>query len=84
MFLVNTAIRRPVLTTTLILMVAVLGMFSLSKLPVELFPPIEFPMVTISTVYPGAGSEEIETLVSKPIEEAVGTVKGIKNVESSS
>ena len=84
MFLVDTSIRRPVLTTTLILMVAVLGMFSLSKLPVEFFPPIEFPMVTISTVYPGAGSEEIETLVSKPIEEAVGTVKGIKNIESSS
>ena len=84
MSLIDTSIRRPVLTTTLILMVAVLGVFSFSKLPVEFFPPIEFPMVTISTVYPGAGSEEIETLVSKPIEEAVGTVKGIKNIESSS
>ena len=84
MSLIDTSIRRPVLTVTLILMVAVLGIFSFSKLPVEFLPPIEFPIVTISTVYPGAGSKEIETLVSKPIEEAVGTVKGIKNIESSS
>lgn len=60
----------------------VVGIFSFKKTPVELFPDIAFPVVTASTVYLGAGPIEIETLVSKPIEEELSSLSGIKNISS--
>lgn len=62
--------------------IAVLGIKSRSRMPTDLYPKIQFPFITIMTVYPGAGPEEIETLVSKPIEDAVGSVNGMKNLTS--
>ncbi len=58
------------------------GLISLIGLPQELFPPISYPQLTIVTIYANAAPEEIETLITKPIEEAVGTVGGIKRVRS--
>jgi len=68
----------------LILALVVLGLQSRSRLPVDLYPDIEFPMLFISTVYAGTGPEEMETLVTKPIEDAVSTVSGLKKLTSSS
>jgi HAE1 family hydrophobic/amphiphilic exporter-1 len=78
------AIRRPV--TTLMVMVAVLfvGMLSYMRLGVELFPDVSFPIVVVSTTYSGASSQELETLISKPIEEAVSSINGIEHVRSTS
>jgi len=77
------SIRRPVFVTCLLLLVIVLGIFSFLKLPVDLFPDVTFPIVTVSTPYPGAGPKEVEILVSKPLEEEIGTISGIKNIRSS-
>jgi HAE1 family hydrophobic/amphiphilic exporter-1 len=82
MWLSALAIKRPILMTMFIGALVVLGLYSYSRMPIELFPNIDIPAATIVTVYPGAGPEEIETLVSKPLEEAVSTVSNIDTVSS--
>jgi len=77
------AIERPVFMTCVLLLVIVLGIFSFKKLPIELFPDVTFPVVTVTTPYLGAGPKEVELLVSKPIEEEIGTISGLKTVRSS-
>lgn len=82
MILADISIKRPVLMTMVIMAFAVVGLFSLMELGIDLIPKIEFPFVTVQTIYPGAGPEEIETLISKPIEEEVGSINGVKNITS--
>ncbi len=60
----------------------VIGIISFLRLPQELFPPINFPQVTIVTEYANAAPEEIETLVTRPIEESISSVAGLKRLES--
>lgn len=60
----------------------VIGVVSFTRMPQELFPPINFPQITIVTEYPNAAPEEIETLITRPIEESVGSVAGLKRIES--
>jgi hydrophobic/amphiphilic exporter-1 (mainly G- bacteria), HAE1 family len=81
-FLPSLAVRRPVLTTMLIVMGLVLGLFGFMRLRTDLFPEVEFPVVSVITVYPGAGPEEIETQVTDRIEEAVSTLAGIDALRS--
>jgi len=59
-----------------------LGVLSFKRLPQDLFPPITFPQVTIVTDYSNAAPEEIETLITRVIEEAIGSVAGLKRIES--
>ncbi len=66
------------------LALGVIGLRLLAGMPVELLPNIEFPVVSIVTVYPGAGPQEVESAVTKPIEEAVGTVSGVREIQASS
>lgn len=61
-----------------------LGIISFTRLPQELFPPISFPQVTIVTDYANAAPEEVETLITRPVEEALGSVAGLKRIESTS
>jgi hypothetical protein len=63
---------------------AVLGLASYRQLKVDQFPDVEFPIVTVTTVYPGASPETVEREVTKKVEEAINTVEGIKHVESTS
>jgi len=84
MWLTRTSIFRPVTITMVVLALIVLGITSLSRMPVDLYPDIEFPWVTVVSVYAGAGPQEIETLVTKPIEDSVSTISGVKNVTSTS
>jgi hydrophobic/amphiphilic exporter-1 (mainly G- bacteria), HAE1 family len=81
-FLPRLAVERPVLTTMLVVMSLVLGIFGFSRLQTDLFPEVEFPVVSISTIYPGAGPEEIEMQVTDRIEEAVSTLAGINSLRS--
>jgi HAE1 family hydrophobic/amphiphilic exporter-1 len=76
------AVTRPVLTTVIVAAILVLGLFSYFRLVVDLFPEVEFPFVTITTIYPGAGPEEVESQISKRIEDAVSTIAGIKRMDS--
>ncbi|MBK9168910.1 MAG: efflux RND transporter permease subunit [Bryobacterales bacterium] len=80
--LADICIRRPVFTTMLILALMVMGIASYGKLGVDLFPKVEFPFVTITTTLRGAAPEEIETQVTKRIEEAVNTISGIDELQS--
>jgi len=84
MWLTRISIDRPVTITMVVLALLVLGMVALSRLPLDLYPDIEFPFVTVVSAYPGAGPEETETLVTKPIEDRVSTISGVKNVSSTS
>lgn len=78
------AVGRPVLTTMVFVGIMLLGVVSFSRLQVDLLPDIDFPSLSVVTTYDGAGPEEIETLITRPIEEAVGTVEGIDTIESTS
>ena len=75
-------IRRPVLASMLTLLLLVLGVFSLRDLGVDLMPKIDVPVVTVTTTLRGASPEEIESQITKPIEEAVNTVSGIDELTS--
>ena len=75
-------VRRPVFTAMMILALAVLGIISFRELGVDLYPRVEFPTVTITTTLPGASAEEIESEVTKPIEETVNTIQGIDELRS--
>ncbi|MBU1084374.1 MAG: efflux RND transporter permease subunit, partial [Candidatus Omnitrophica bacterium] len=74
--------KKPVTTVMIFIGVMLFGVISLTKLPQELFPPITYPQLTVVTGYANAAPEEIETLLTKPVEEAVGTVSGIKSIRS--
>ncbi len=84
MWLTRTSILRPVTITMAVFALIVLGYTSMKKMPLDLYPDIEFPFVTVVSSYPGAGPEEIETLITKPIEDGVSTISGVKNVTSTS
>lgn len=77
-------VRRPVFATMLILSLVVVGGFSYFSLGVDLIPKVDVPTVSITTVNPGATAEEIETEITKRIEDAVNTISGIDEVRSTS
>lgn len=77
-------IKRPVFTWVLVAIPVVLGIVSYGMLGVDLFPNVDFPVCTITTVLPGASVEEMETSVTKPIEDIVNTVSGIDELRSTS
>lgn len=76
------SIRRPVTTVMIYIGVLLLGCIAWSRLPQELYPPIAYPQLTIVTHYKDAAPEEIEILITKPIEEVVGTVSGLRRASS--
>ena len=76
------SVRRRITISMLVLIIALFGVISVSDLGLDLLPDLEFPFVSVITTYEGVGSEEIETLITKPIEESVSTVEGIKKVTS--
>jgi len=84
MNLVDIAVKRPVTVWMFTLAVILFGMVSLSRLAINLLPELSYPTLTIRTDYVGAAPGEIEQLVSKPIEEAIGVVKGVRTVTSAS
>jgi HAE1 family hydrophobic/amphiphilic exporter-1 len=84
MKLADIAIKRPVFAVMMIAALVVLGLFSYSRLGLDQFPNVDFPFVIIQTTLKGASPEEIETSITKPIEEAVNTISGIEDLQSSS
>ncbi|MBK8480912.1 MAG: efflux RND transporter permease subunit [Proteobacteria bacterium] len=84
MFLSNMSIKQPVLTTMMMVALVVLGYFGYRRLNVDQFPDVDLPVVSVGTRWPGAGAESVESEVTKPIEEAVHTLSGVKEVRSTS
>lgn len=82
MSIIRVAVERPVAVAMFTLAVLLFGMVSLGRLSVNLLPELAYPTLTIRTDYPGAAPAEVEQLVSKPIEEAIGVVKGVSKVTS--
>jgi HAE1 family hydrophobic/amphiphilic exporter-1 len=82
MWLTRLSLNRPVTITVFMAAVIVLGFYALSKTQVELQPKVDFPVITILTVYPGASPDEVETLVTKPIEDAVAGVERLRQITS--
>lgn len=78
------AVKNPITTLMVFLTIAVVGIFSLSRLSIDFFPEIEFPTITIVATYPGANAETVEQLITKPIEESVSALNGLKKVSSRS
>ena len=76
------AVRRPVATVMVFVAITVLGAFAFDRLRVDLFPELDFPSISVVTTYAGVAPEEMETLVTRPIEEAVARVEGIDRLES--
>lgn len=78
------SVKRPVLITMATLTVVLLGLISLVRLPVDLMPDISFPTLSISTSYLNASPEEIEELITRPVEQALSAVPGVIEVGSES
>ncbi len=82
MFLSDISIKRPVFTTMVMLCLMMLGIIGGRSIGVDLFPDISFPVVSVVTVYKGAGPAEVERLVTKIVEEAVSSINGVDEVRS--
>jgi hydrophobic/amphiphilic exporter-1 (mainly G- bacteria), HAE1 family len=79
---IRTFITRPVFTGMLTLVILVFGVVAYPKIGVDQFPEVEFPIVTVTTVLPGADPESIERNVTKPLEEALNTLSGLDTLRS--
>ncbi len=84
MNITETAVKRPITTTMIFLIVIVLGFMSLRFLPVDLLPAIEYTRLSINTIYPNVGPEEIETIITDRVENAIASVPNLEEVRSSS
>ncbi len=80
--LAEVCIRRPVFASMLILTLVVVGLVSYFKLGVDRFPAVDLPVIRVSTRLPGASPAEVESQISQPLEEAINTVEGIKELQS--
>lgn len=78
------AINRPIAIIMMVTALLVLGIFSYFKLPAELNPKVDFGVISIVTTYPGTSPQEIETLITKPIEDSISGVSGLKQITSTS
>jgi HAE1 family hydrophobic/amphiphilic exporter-1 len=84
MWFTRVSINNPVFATMMMAALLVLGLFSYSRLSIEQFPDVTFPVVVVDTDYPGAAPENVEEELTRKIEEAVNTVSGIKTLSSRS
>jgi len=84
MSIYKTAIGKPITTALIFVAVIVIGLFSLNRLPIDQFPEMDPPYITVMTTYPGASASEIETNVTKLIENALTSVDGLKELTSQS
>jgi len=82
--MIRFSVRRPIAISMLIGVLVVMGLVSLQKLGLDLLPELSFPSVSVVTTYPGVSPEDIEEMITKPVEEAVATVSGVKKLTSMS
>lgn len=82
MSIASVSIKRPIFMTSVMIAILIAGWAAFKSMSVDLFPDVSIPVITVQTVYPGAGPAEIENLVSRPIEENISTIAGIKRLTS--
>lgn len=84
MSLYGGAVRRPIMTSLCFVAVVVLGLFSLSRLPIDLYPDIETNTLMVMTTYQGASAQDIEQNVTRPLENVLNSVSDLKHITSTS
>ena len=84
MHIAEFSVKNPVLVNLLMLAILVVGIMSAARLPLELFPSIQIELVSVTTVYPGASAEDVEKLITIPIEDEINDISGIKVIKSTS
>ncbi len=78
------SVKRPIMTTLVFVAIAIFGLFSLSKLPIDLMPDIETNMIMVMETYPGASAEDIENNVTRPLENVLNSVNYLKHMTTQS
>ncbi len=84
MNIVSLSIKRPAFTTSVMIILVIVGIICFKQMDVNLFPDVKIPTIYVATTYNGAAPSEIEALVSKPLEEEISSVSGIKTITSKS
>ncbi len=84
MSIYKSAVNKPITTILIFVGVIIMGLYSLIQLPIDQFPEIEIPSITVMTSYPGANGTEVETNVSKVLENSLNSVDGLKEIYSTS
>lgn len=84
MSLYSKAVKKPITTLVIFIAVVVMGAFSLRNMPVDLYPEIDPPFISVFTIYPGASASDIETNVTRPLEDNLSTITNLKNMTSQS
>ncbi len=82
MILSDISIRRPVLATVMSLMIILIGLIAFDRLPVREYPNIDAPVVSVRTVYPGASAAVMESQITKPLEDSLSGIEGIRTIKS--
>ena len=84
MSIYGSAVKRPIMTTLCFVAVLIMGLFSLSKLPIDLYPDIETNTIMVMTTYQGASAQDIEQNVTRPLENVLNSVSNLKHISSKS
>ena len=84
MNIVGFSVKRPVTTVMVTIAIVMFGFVAISRLPVDLLPDISYPTFVVETSYENASPEEVENLLTRPIEESVGVLPGVRRITSRS
>lgn len=76
------AVRQPIFIASIVILLMALGLLALKRLPIDLFPDVNFPTIIVATTYPGAGPQEVETGISRILEDQIASIAGVKKVSS--
>lgn len=80
----NASVKRPVLTTVIFFIIVLLGIVSFMRLSIDMMPEVEYPTISVSTSYGNVGPQEIEELITRPIEESLAAVENVEEISSTS
>ena len=84
MSIYKSAVNNPIKTTLVFVAVMIFGLYSLSRLPIDFYPKMDLPMISVVTTYSGANAADVETNVTKPLEDALNSIQGLKELTSTS
>jgi len=82
MSIYKSSVKQPITTMMIFVAIIVFGAYFFTKLPIDLYPEIELPAISVMTIYPGANSSEIETNVTKPVQDALNSIDKLKEITS--
>jgi HAE1 family hydrophobic/amphiphilic exporter-1 len=84
MSIYKSAVNNPIKTTLVFVAILIFGLYSLSRLPIDFYPKMDLPMISVVTTYSGANAADVETNVTKPLEDALNSIQGLKELTSTS